>query len=129
MDAYLSREAHNSLLGLNLVASKTNMDGILIGHKRGQRLFVEKILPTKNGFFPSYESYLALDKHFQGNLVGFFTFKFNEKKIKKILSPFAFGQLLLNIHPTKKNKMTIKSYVIDYKKDFFLSPVDLKLPE
>lgn len=129
MDAYLSREAHDSLLGLNLTASKTNMDGILIGHKRGQRLFVEKILPTKNGFFSSYENYLALDKHFQGSLVGFFTFKSNEKKIKKILSPFAFGQLLLNIHSTKKNKMTIKSFVIDYKKAFFLSPVDLKLPE
>ena len=129
MDAYLSREAYHFLLGLNLTSSKPNADGLLIGHKRGHRFFVEKIFATQKGFYSSLKNYFALDKHFGGKLIGFFAYGADAKRIKKILLPFAFGQLFLNIHPTKKKKMTIKSYIIDYKRDFFLSPVDLRLPE
>jgi len=129
MDAYLSREAYHFLQGLNLASSKPNMGGLLIGHKRGHRLFVEKILPTKKGFYSSLESYFALDEHFGGKLIGFFAYEADEKIIKKILFPFAFEQLFLDIRLTKKKKMTIKSYIIDYKKKFFLLPVDLRLPK
>ena len=128
MDAYLSREAYHFLLGLNLTSPKQNTDGLLLGHKRGHRFFIEKIFATKKGFYSSLENYFALDKHFGGKLIGFFAYGADEKKIKKILLPFALGQLFLNIHSTQKKKMTIKSYIIDYKKNFFLSPVDLKLP-
>ena len=129
MDAYLSREAYHFLLGLNLASSKPNLDGILIGHKRGHRFFVEKVFPTRKGFYTSLENYFTLDEHFGGKLIGFFTFEADEKKKKKILLPFAYGQLFLDIRLTQKKKMTIKSYVIDYKKEFFLSPIDLKLPK
>lgn len=129
MDAYLSREVHHFFRGLNLTSSKPNQDGILIGHKRGHRFFVEKVFPTKKGFYSSLENYFALDEHFGGRLIGFFTYEADEKKKSKILLPFAHGQLFLDIRLTQKKKMTIKSYVIDYKKDFFLSPVDLKLPK
>jgi len=129
MDAYLSRKAYHFLHGLNIASSKPNLDGLLIGHKRGHRFFVENIFPTNKGFYSSLGNYFALDKHFGGKLIGFFTYEADEKKIKKILLPFAFGQLFFDIHLTQKKKMTIKSYIIDYKQDFFLSPVDLKLPK
>jgi len=129
MDAYLSREAYHFFQGLNLTSLKPNTDGLLIGHKRGHRFFVEKAFPTKKGFYSSLENYFALDEHYGGKLIGFFTYEVDEKKIKKILLPFACGQLFFDIHLTKKKKMTIKSYIIDYKRDFFLSPVDLKSPK
>jgi hypothetical protein len=129
MDAYLSREAYHFLLGLNLASSKPNQDGILIGHKRGHRFFVEKVFPTKKGFYSSLENYFALDEHFGGKLIGFFAYEADEKKKRKILQPFAYGQLFLDIRLNQKKKMTIKSFVIDYKKDFFLSPIDVKLPK
>ena len=129
MDAYLSREAYHFLNGLNIASSKPNLDGILIGHKRGHRFFVEKVFPTKKGFYSSLENYFALEEHFRGKLIGFFTYEADAKKKRKILLPFACGQLSLDIHLTKKKKMTIKSYIIDYKKDFYFLPVDLKLPE
>lgn len=129
MDAYLSKEAYHSLIGLNNISPNPNTDGLLIGHKRGHRFFVEKILPTKKGFYSSFENYLAADKHFGGKLVGFFTFQLDEKKMKKIFLPFAYGQLILDIKLMKKNKMNIKSYIIDYEKDFFLSPVEITYPK
>jgi len=129
MDAYLSREAYQSFIGLKLASPKPNIDGLLIGHKRGHRIFVEKILPTKKGFFSSSKDYLALDKHFGEKLVGFFTFDSNENNLNKVLVPFALGQLFLDVHLTKKKKMTFRSYIINYEKDFFLSPVALKIPQ
>lgn len=125
MDAYLSQEAYQSLAALILISSRSNSDGLLIGHKRGHRFFVEKIFPSLPGFFPSLKKYHELDQLFNGKLLGFFSFEPDEKKIKKILAPFACGKLFLEINLSKQKKMTVKSYVIDYKNEFFLLPVEL----
>lgn len=125
MDAYLSQEAYQSLTALNLISSSSSSDGLLIGHKRGHRFFVEKIFPSLPGFFPSLKKYHELDQLFNGKLLGFFSFNPDEKKIKKILAPFACGKLFLEISSNQQKKMTIKSYVVDYDNEFFLLPVGL----
>jgi len=125
MDVYLSQEAYQSLAALILISSSSNSDGLLIGHKRGHRFFVEKIFPSLPGFFPSLKKYHELDQLFNGKLLGFFSFKPDEKKIKKILAPFACGKLFLEINLIQQKKMAIKSYVIDYENEFFLLPVKL----
>jgi len=126
MDAYLSKEAYQTLAALSLISSESNSDGLLIGHKRGHRYFVEKIFPTLKGFFPSREKYFAMNKLFEEKILGFYSFAKDEKKNKKILTPFAHGKLILQIRLNKNKKMTIKSYVIDYENEFFLSPIHLK---
>ena len=129
MDAYLSHEACQSLNVINLISSSSISDGLLIGHKRGHRFFVEKTLPSLPGFFPSLKKYHELDQLFNGKLLGFFSFNPDEKKIKKILAPFACGKLFLEISSSQQKKMTIKSYVIDYENEFFLLPVGLTSQE
>jgi len=129
MDAYLSEEIYQSFAALILISSRSSSDGLLIGHKRGHRFFVEKIFPTLPGFFPSLKKYHELDQLFNGKLLGFFTFNPDEKKIKKILAPFACGKLFLEISSNQQKKMTIKSYVIDYENEFFLLPVKLTIHE
>jgi hypothetical protein len=86
---------------------------------------VEKIFPSLPGFFPSLKKYHELDQLFNGKLLGFFSFSPGEKKIKKILAPFACGKLFLEISSNQQKKMTIKSYVIDYENEFLLLPVKL----
>ncbi len=129
MDSYLSQEAYKSLTALNLISSSSGSDGLLIGHKRGHRFFVEKILPSLPGFFPSLKKYHELDQFFKGKLLGFFSFNPDEKKLKKILAPFACGKLFLEVSSNPKKRMAIKSYVIDYENEFFLLPVGLKSHE
>jgi len=129
MDAYLSEETYQSLAALILISSRSSSDGFLIGHKRGHRFFVEKIFPSTPGFFPSLKKYHELDQFFNGKLLGFFSFNPDEKKIKKILAPFACGKLFLEINLSRQKKMTIKSYVIDYENEFFLLPVGLTSQE
>jgi hypothetical protein len=126
MDAYLSREARQSLTALRLVSSNATPDGLLLGHKRGHRFFVEKILPSLEGFFPSLKKYQELDELYEGKLLGFFSFHPDEKKIKKILAPFACQKLFLEINLNTQKEMAIKPHVIDYDKDFFLVPIKLK---
>jgi hypothetical protein len=125
MDAYLSQEASQSLNIINLISSISSSDGLLVGHRRGHRFFVEKIFPSLPGFFPSLKKYHELDQFFDGKLLGFFSFNPDEKKIKKILAPFACGKLFLEISSNQQKKMTIKSYVIDYENEFLLIPVKL----
>ena len=78
------------------------------------------------GFFPSLKKYQELDQLFGGKLLGFFSFNPDEKKVKKIMAPFACGKLLLKITQNKQKKMTIQSYVVDFENDFFLFPIELK---
>lgn len=127
MDAYLSQESFLSLKALSLISSRSNSDGLLIGHQRGHRFFVEKIFPTGKGFFPSLENFFSLNHLFNDRILGFFSFYSDEKKIKKILAPFAYGKLFLEIQTEAENNMIIKSYLIDFENEFFLSPIHLKL--
>ncbi|MGD8537069.1 MAG: hypothetical protein PVF66_14575 [Candidatus Aminicenantes bacterium] len=126
MDAYLSREAFQSLTALSLVSSNSIPDGFLIGHKRGHRFFVEKIFPSQEGFFPSLEKYQDLDKLYEGKILGFFSFRSDEKKLRKIMAPFAYRKLFLEINLKRQKEMSIKPYLIDHEKEFLLEPIKLK---
>ncbi|TET26344.1 MAG: hypothetical protein E3J76_00410 [Candidatus Aminicenantes bacterium] len=126
MDAFLSKEALQMLLALSLISSTSNSDGLLIGHKRGHRFFVEKIFSSSKGFFPSLKKYYSLNQAFDKKILGFYSFQTDDKKVKKILAPFAYGKLFLQININKQKKMAFKSYIIDYEKEFFLSPIQLK---
>ena len=127
MDAYLSGEAHQSLTVLSLMHPSSIPDGFLIGHKRGHRFFVERISSSMKGFFPSLKKYHEMDKLFDGKLIGFYSYTIDEKKIKKILAPFAFVKLFLEISLDPQKKMIIKSFVIDHEKNFVLLPVKLNI--
>jgi hypothetical protein len=124
MDAYLSEEAYTSLAALNIV--RGDHDGLLLGHMRGHRYFVEKIFATQKGFFTSQDQFLSLNRHFGDRVLGFFSFNPDERKAKKILTPFAQGKLYLSIHSQADAKLDIQTYRIDYKDHFYLSPLRLK---
>ena len=127
VDAFISQEAYQALQALNLIFPGSSSEGFLIGHKRGGQFFVEKIFPSLAGFFPSLEKYNQLDQLFEGRLIGFFSFKPEEKKVKKILVPFACGKLFLKLIPKGEKNLNIQSFVIDYEKKFFLAPIQLKI--
>jgi len=129
MDVYFSREAIQTLEAKKIIATQQNSDGIILGHKRGKSFFVEKIVPTTKGFFPSLEKYYALNDIYKDRFVGFYSFFSEEKKTKKILAPFAHGKLFLDIPISKSNILKIKAYSIEYDKTFFFSPLKLTLPQ
>lgn len=125
MNVYFSREALTTLEAHKIISTQQNSDGIIIGHKHGQSFFVERIVSTTKGFFPSLEKFYSLNTIYRDNIVGFYSFFSEEKKTKKILAPYAHGKLYLDILITKSNTLKIKPYSIEYDNKFFLSPLKL----
>ncbi len=124
MDVYLTREALSFLEAQALDSIPAHSGGLLLGHKRGQRFFVEKVFPCRPGFFLSLAHFFALDHHFEGKILGFYFFN-NQKAIKaRLLQPFACGKAYLEVKRGRK-KLIFKPSVIDFQKRFFFQPATI----
>ena len=126
MDAFLSGEASQFLEALSLVPARSRVFGFLIGHERGHRIYVEKILPAPHGFSLSAKLFFKLDRVLDGGIVGFFALRSSPRRLKAILSPYGFGKLYLEINPDSVKKTRRRSFIIDYEKEFRLRPILLK---
>jgi len=129
MDAFLGREAYRTLEALALLSPQPGCEGFLVGHKRGQRYIIEKIIPLPRGLSRALENFYFLDKLFQGKILGFFGTSSSEKKLKRILKPFGYRKIFLDIQLDRKKKLAFRASLIDYKKNYFLSPIKIKLPK
>jgi hypothetical protein len=127
MDAYLAEEALLDLRGQAFDPLSQKSAGLLLGHKRGPRFFVEKIFPCRAAFFLTLKNYRALDNHFSGRIIGFYFFDSNSRKRHQLCRPFAYGKLYLEIRPGQK-KLTMRPSVIDFKESFYFRPVPLVFP-
>ena len=126
MEVYLSEEAIESFSALQCGPSGSNPDGFLIGHKRGRLFFIEKIFPSRKGFFSSAKEYFAMKEKLDDRILGFYTFQTTDSKLKKILSPMAYGKVFMRFDRNKKDRWVIKSFFIEQEKDFFLLPINIK---
>jgi hypothetical protein len=126
MDAFLSREASQFLEALSLVADRSPVFGFLIGHKRDNRYFVEKILPAPQHASLSADLFFKLNEVLDGGIVGFFAQRTSLQRMRDVLSPYGFGKLYLEINPDSRKKASLRSFVIDYEKKFCLRPILLK---
>ena len=126
MEVFLSLDASQSLSALQCSPPEKNTDGFLIGHKRGDMFFVERIQPSQKGFFSSQQKFTAVKQIFEDKILGFYSFHTTESKLKKILAPIAYGKIFLRLERDKTNQWVIKPYAIEHDQDFFLLPIDLK---
>lgn len=126
MKVYLADSARRLLTAHKLMLTSSNPDGMLFGHKRADLFFVENIFPSPTGFFPSSQKYFSLSRILDHQVLGFYSFKTNESKLKKMLCPLAYGKIFLRLELDKKGQMVIKPFIIEYEKDFFLSPLKLE---
>lgn len=126
MEIFFTEEAMKAFSVLRYSLSNTNTDGYLIGHKRGNLFFIEKLFPSRIGFFSSHKEFFAVKEMFDDKILGFFSFRMTESKMNKILSPVAYGKILVRFDRNKKERWIIKAFSVEHEKDFFLLPIDLK---
>lgn len=122
MDVYLTREALMYLEGEALDTRAVSRGGLLLGHKRGQRFYVEKVFPCRLSFFLSLAHFLTLDRLFQGKIIGFYSLMSQAGKKSLFLQPFAFGKVYLEVKPGRK-KLSFKPSVIDFRNHFYFKPI------
>ncbi len=121
MNVYFSQEAKQYFKGLILMGS--DLDGILIGHKRGYEYYIEGGFPYHEVFSMTDEDFNKINQQFDDRLIGFYTFSSSEKNSKKILVPFAVGKLFLKVAPGKEQRLIAEPYLIDYEKEFGLKSI------
>ena len=122
MDAYLSQEAQQFLTAAGLVSHRSS--GLLLGHLRGHRFFVEKAFPFPKNSSLSLKKLIQLHQHFQDSIIGFFSFQSDDKILDRLMTPFSMGKLFLKIEICEE--MIIQPFIIEYADKFFLSPLTLK---
>jgi hypothetical protein len=127
MDAYLGAEAAAGLAAAALECSGKKCRGLLLGHRRGPRYFVEKAFPLRGGGFPSATRFRELDRIFGGKLIGFYSGGDRGTGSPRVLRPYAYGKLYLRISPAAAGarRPPVKAHVIEYDDGFYLKPIPL----
>jgi hypothetical protein len=129
MNVQLSPEASQCLEVLRFIPQKSRTAGFVLGHKRGRTFFVEKIFPLEEAFSLPLENFYSLTQVFEGKLIGFFSLNSGQKKIQRILKPLAYGKLFLDVRLDTRKRLSLKPYIIDYDREFYLSPLRLTSPK
>ena len=96
MEVFLSTEAIQSFSALQCSLPNTNTDGFLIGHKRGDMFFIERIFPSQKGFFSSQQKYFELRQKLEDKIIGFYSFQINKIEGNDVIIEF-IGQRIQNI--------------------------------
>jgi hypothetical protein len=86
---------------------------------------VEAILPAGKGHTFTVEQFHLLDTLYDGRTVGFFFFGGERSAQKRILQPFAYGKIVLEVRPDGRRAPALKAFSVEYKGRFTLSPVPL----
>lgn len=118
MDVYLTWEAREYLEGLAF--SRSCLDGILLGHKRGHEYYIEQVFPYPEVLSLTDEEFTQINRHFNDRVMGFYFFNSDKEIAQKLLGPFSMGKILIRIETDKKKHLKMDSFSIDYDEKFCL---------
>jgi hypothetical protein len=124
MDVYLSREALEELEALRAFTAKG--EGILRGHKRGQRFFVEHILPIPGVVSASEAKLRHVQDIYSEAFLGFFSTDPGPAKKAKAQTPGTVGKVLLEIGSREEEKPVWRAFLFDFDGEFRLVPIKIK---
>jgi len=124
MDVYLSRRALLEIEALRIITKQGQ--GILNGHKRGQRFFVEHILQMGSTLSASHEKLRRLKDLLRESFLGFFSFDSGETREQREWGPSYMGKVFLEIESRPGSKPRFRAFVIDFDGTFKLRPVKVR---
>ena len=125
MDVYISDEAWQGLRAEAVEPSRRKASGLLLGHRRGGRFYVERIHPFPFALVSKAQSYLRLDRIFRGTIIGFYFSGRHSKALARKLPPFSTNKLYLEFDRHPKKELVLKPALVEYTNSFQLVPVAL----
>jgi len=125
MDAYLSEEARQQLRAQALEIPHRRAAGLLLGHRRGGRFFVERIYPCLFGPLSSAQRYVELDVIFEGKIIGFYSSGRRGGAAGEKWPPFSYNKLYLELELHPKRGLILRPSVVEYSDSFRLVPAVL----
>lgn len=128
MDVYLSEEARRFLDAQALELSRRRVAGLLLGHRRGQRFFIESVYPCSLQPLLSLKQYHALSRIFNDRIIGFYASGKMAKKSGRKIPPFAVNKLFLELDSHPRKGLALRPAVVEYSGSFEFVPVALARP-
>ncbi|MGA2534201.1 MAG: hypothetical protein ABSG19_14335 [Candidatus Aminicenantales bacterium] len=126
MDVFVTRKASAELDALRILRPAPSAWGLLIGHRRGPRFFVERIFPAADGaVLPPHGGLDELDRLFGRKVVGVFAVRPGAALMKSLLGPYLCGRVLLDVR-FSRGKTLLKPFLVEFDRTFFLAPVPLE---
>jgi hypothetical protein len=122
VDAFITREAAADLDVLNRLRPFPTAWGFLLGHRRGPRVFVERLFPAGAGAaLPPPGELDEIDRGFGRRIVGLFAVRPSPAFRRSVAGPYFYGRLVLEVRPAK-NGPALKLFVVEFDRKFVLAP-------
>ena len=123
MDVLITPEAGREIEALKAFRPKPGTWGAIIGHKRGPRFIVEKVMLAGGpGTVPDERLAAGLDEVWPGRTVGLLVVRPGADFRKAVLGPAWYGKLVLRWAGPRKAPV-LQPSVVEFERRFFLDPV------
>ncbi|MCJ7488043.1 MAG: hypothetical protein MUQ25_18025 [Candidatus Aminicenantes bacterium] len=125
VDVLITPEAQREIEALKALRPQPSAWGILVGHKRGSRFFVEKVFSAAGAACaPSERDMASIDSVWPGRTIGLFAVRPSPAFRKALLGPMLYGKLFLRLD-SPAGKGSVRPFVVEFVRKFFLRPVEL----
>ena len=124
MDVYLTRQALLQVEALTRISDRS--EGILCGHRRAQRFFVEYILPIPGVTSAPPERMESLRGLLQESLLGYFRIGAGPDEAATGQDPGSVGRVFLEVHPREGKTPELAASMVDFDGAFRLQPLKIK---
>ncbi len=114
MDVFLAEDARLFLAGLSAGPARSRPRGLLLGHRRGPRYFVEQVFPAAPGFAFRPEELRRLDALFGDRILGYFAIGAAASIRRRVLRPESVGRLLLLVAFRPGRPPAAKAHLVDF---------------
>ena len=123
MDVLITPGAIREIDTLRIFRPKPGTWGVLVGHRRGSRIIVEKVLAAGNpGTVPRESLLEGLEAVWPGRTVGLVAVRPGAAFRRSVRGPAWFGKLVLELGGTVKAP-SLRPFTVDFGRTFVLVPV------
>jgi hypothetical protein len=128
MDVFITPEARHEIDALRAFRPKLGAWGVIIGHKRGPRFIVEKVLTAgSSGTVPDERSLAEFEGIWPGRVIGIMIARPAAALKKALLGPAWFGRLVLQSTGPARTPV-LSSSVVGFGRRFRFEPVPFAPP-
>jgi hypothetical protein len=128
MDVYVAAEALRYLKAEALTSTKRSKSGLLLGHLRGRRFFVESVYPCPDTDYTAEAGFWSLQEMFSHRIIGFYYTRSDARAASRLFRPFACGKLFLRLRILPRNRLSLQPSVIEFDGAFRLQAISMSRP-
>lgn len=127
MDAFLCQQAYREIKAISFLSGQKPQAGLLFGHLRGPRIFIERVWPLPEDFKQIEKLWRQLEENFESQIIGFFAYHPLPRLLRSIFQPFAYGKIFIEVKSKKGNLLSLKCSLIEFSHSFRLFPCPLQI--